>query len=35
MFGFIKKCFFAGLAFLSNLTDVNLLSSILISNQEC
>ena len=35
MFEFIKKCFLTRLAFLSNLTDVNLLSSLLMSNQEC
>ena len=34
MFGFIKKCFFTGLAFLSTLTSVNLLSCISMSNQE-
>ena len=34
MFGFIK-CFFAGLAFLSILTSINLLRCILINNQEC
>ena len=35
MFGFIKKCFFTGLAFLSTLTSVNLLSCISMNNQEC
>ena len=35
MFGFIKKCFFTELAFLSTLTSVNLLSCISISNEEC
>ena len=35
MFGFIKKCFFKGLAFLSTLTSVNLLSCISINKQEC
>ena len=35
MFGFIKKCFFTGLAFLSILTSVNLLRFISINNQEC
>ena len=33
--GFIKKCFFTGLAFLSTLTTVNVLSCISINNQEC
>ena len=35
MFGFIKKCFFTGLAFLSILTSVYLLRCISINNQEC
>ena len=35
MLGFIKKCFFTGLKFLSALTDINLLSCILMNNQEC
>ena len=35
MLGLIKKCFFTGVAFLSTLTCVNLLSCISISNQEC
>ena len=36
MLGFIiKQCFFTGLAFLSNLTSVNSLSCISMSNQEC
>ena len=35
MFGFIKKCSFTGLAFLSTLARVNLLSCISINNQEC
>ena len=40
MFGFIKKCFFTRLAFLSTLTSVNLLSAgplccISLVNQEC
>ena len=35
MLGFIKKCFFTGLAFLSTLTSVNLLSYISMNNQEC
>ena len=34
MFGFIKKCFFTGLAFLLTLTTVNLLSCISMNNQE-
>ena len=34
MFGFIKKCFFTGLAFLSTLTSVNLLSCISMNNQK-
>ena len=35
MFGFIKKCFLTGLAFLLTLTSVNLLSCISMNNQEC
>ena len=35
MLGFIKKSFFTGLAFLSTLTSVNLLSCISMNNQEC
>ena len=35
MFGVIKKCFFTGLAFLSTLARVNLLSCISMNNQEC
>ena len=45
MYGFIKRCFFTGLVFLSNLTSVNLLSvatlngvplsRISMNNQEC
>ena len=35
MFGLIKKVFFTGLAFLSTLTSVNLLSCISMNNQEC
>ena len=35
MFRFIKKCFFTGLAFLSTLTSMNLLSCISVNNQEC
>ena len=34
MLAFIKKCFFTGLAFLSTLTSVNLLSCISVNNQE-
>ena len=35
MSGLIKKVFFTGLAFLSTLTSVNLLSCISMNNQEC
>ena len=35
MFGFSKKCFLTGLAFLFTLTSVNLLSCISMNNQEC
>ena len=35
MFQLIKKCFFTGLAFLSTLTSVNMLSCISMTNQEC
>ena len=35
MFGFIKRCFFTGLVFLSTLTSVNMLSCVSMSNQEC
>ena len=35
MFELIKKAFFTGLAFLSTLTSVNLLSCISMNNQEC
>ena len=35
MFEFIKRGFFTGLAFLSTLKSVNLLSCISMSNQEC
>ena len=35
MFGFIKKCFFAGLPSLSTLTGINMLSCISMKNQEC
>ena len=34
MLGFMKKCFFTGLTFLSTLTSVNLLSCISMNNQE-
>ena len=34
MFGFIKKCFFTGLVFLSPLTGMNSLSCVLRNNQE-
>ena len=35
MLEFIKRYFFTGLAFLSTLTSVNLLSCISRNNQEC
>ena len=35
MFGFIKKCFFRGLVFLSTLTSLNTLSCISMNNQKC
>ena len=35
MFGFIKRCFFTGLVFLSNLTGVNSLGGISMNNQKC
>ena len=35
MLGFIKRCFFTGLAFLSTLTSINLLDCISLNNQEC
>ena len=35
MLGFIKKCFFTGLAFLLTLMGVNSLSCISMNNQEC
>ena len=35
MLGFIKICFFTGLAFLSTLTSINSLSCISMNNQEC
>ena len=35
MLGFIKRCFFTRLAFLSTLTTVNSLNCISMNNQEC
>ena len=35
MLGFIKRCFFTGLVFLSTLTSVNSLSCTSMNNQEC
>ena len=35
MFGFIKRCFFTGLVFLSTLTGIISLSCISMNNQEC
>ena len=35
MVGFIKRCFFTGLAFLSTLTSINLLNCISMKNQGC
>ena len=35
MLGFIKKCFFTGLVFLSTLTSVNSLSCTSMNNQKC
>ena len=35
MLGFIKKCFFTGLVFVSTLTSINLLSCNSMNNQEC
>ena len=35
MFRFIKRCVFIGLAFLSTLTGVNMLSCNSMNNQEC
>ena len=35
MFGFNKKCFFTGLAFLLTLASINMLSCISMNNQEC
>ena len=35
MSGFIKRCFFTGLTFLSTLTSVNSLSFTSMNNQEC
>ena len=34
MFGFMKKCFFTGLTFLSTLTSVNSLSCVSVNNEE-
>ena len=35
MFGYIKRCFYAGLVFLLTLASINLLSCISMNNQEC
>ena len=35
MLGFIKKCFFTGLVFVSTLTSINSLSCNSMNNQEC
>ena len=35
MLGFIKKCFFTGLTFVSALTSINSLSCISMNSQEC
>ena len=35
MSGFIKRCFFTGLTFLSTLTSVNSLSFTSMNNQVC
>ena len=35
MLGFMKKCFFIELAFLSTLASINMLSCISMNNQEC
>ena len=35
MLEFVKNTFFAGLAFLSSFTSVNLFSCISMNNQEC
>ena len=35
MLGFIKRCFFKGLVFLSTLTSVNMLRCISMNDQEC
>ena len=35
MFGLVKKCIFTGFAFSSTLTNINMLSCISMSNQEC
>ena len=34
MFGFVKKVFFVGLAFLSSFTSINSLSCISVKNQK-
>ena len=34
MFGFMKKCFFTGLTFLSTFTSVNSLSCVSMNNEE-
>ena len=35
MVGFVKRCFFTGLAFSSTLTSINLLNCISMKNQGC
>ena len=35
MLGFIKKCIFTGLAFLSTLTSIDTLNCLSMINQEC
>ena len=35
IFGFLKKVFFIGLTILSDFTNANSLSCILMNNQEC
>ena len=36
MFGFIKKCFFTAMTIINfNLSNVNLLKCVSMSNQEC
>ena len=35
MLGFIKRCLFTGLVFLSTLMGINSLSCISMNNQEC